>query len=82
MPLNDNRTGEDRRDSEVTHITIMAKLEEMEQKLEPIFEVWEDVAAVGRIGKLVRRIVIWGAPICAALAAGYHFINNQPPSGP
>ena len=55
--------------TEVTHAHIIKRLDQLEDKLEPILETWQDVAALSRSGRIVGRFIIWtGGVVVAALA--------------
>lgn len=69
---------EKEKEEEVTHQNILDKIDSLELKLEPVFEAWADVAAVGRVGRLATRITIRLGAVTAALAAIYVAIKEWP----
>lgn len=72
----ENRSGHERRAHEVSHSEILEKLEYMSTSFEeyraewdPMLPMMKDVAAVGRVGKICGKVIIYGGMIAAALTA-------------
>ena len=61
-------------DSEITHAHIVERLDKLEAKLEPIIETWQDVAALGRSGRILGRFMLWSGGLVVAFLAVRSFL--------
>lgn len=88
------RNGNGRRAADISHDDIIVAVKENTDRLDRLEktveglgfpddweEVLRDVAAVGRTGRLVKRGVMWGAPIIPAVAAAWHWVVRTNPFG-
>lgn len=51
-------------------------LKEFRSRIEPVLELQDDIAAVGRFGKVIKHTVIWLAVVGGAFAAGWEYIEH------
>ena len=63
-------------DKKPTHADIIARLDSLEKKLEPILETWQDVAALGRSGRIIGRCIMWTAGLVVAVMAAWTAITG------
>lgn len=59
----------DHPDAEVTHAHILKRLDQLEDRLEPILDTWQDVAALSRSGRIVGRFILWTGGVVVAFMA-------------
>jgi tetrahydromethanopterin S-methyltransferase subunit G len=64
-------------DTEVTHAHIIKRLDQLEAKLEPIIDTWQDVAALSRSGRIVGRFIIWTGGVVVASLAIWNLIGGK-----
>ena len=65
-------------DVEVTHAHILKRLDRLEERLEPVFEInWKDIAALSRSGRIIGHLILWTGGLVAALAATWAFLNEK-----
>lgn len=64
-------------DEELTHADIIRRLDRLETKLEPVLETWQDVAALGRSGRIVGRLILWVGGLVVAVMATWNFVAGK-----
>lgn len=62
--------------SEYSHADIIKRLDQLEEKLAPLFDAWTDVAALGRTGRIVGRAVMWTAAMVVSVMAAYTVLTG------
>lgn len=55
---------------------ISSKLDRHIENTQPMVDILDDVAAVGRIGKHIKAITIWIVAITTSLLVAYEFVSN------
>ena len=61
---------------EPTHADLAERLDRIEKTLEPIADTWEDVAALGRSGRIVGRFILWTAGMVVAVMAAWNQLDG------
>jgi len=51
-------------------------IEDLGRRFEPIEQVMDDIAAVGRFGAMIKSVVIWFTLVGASLTAAWHYISD------
>jgi len=45
-------------------------------RIQPVFELMDDIATVGRMGKHVKALVTWCAVVCGSVVAVWQYITH------
>lgn len=53
-----------------------ASLQEMKDSIAPVLELQHDIAAVGRMGKVIKAVVLWGTIVGGALVGALEWFDN------
>lgn len=64
-------------DSKITHAHIIKRIDRLEERLEPVLDTWEDVAALSRSGRIVGRIILWAGGVVVAAMAVWSVITGE-----
>ena len=71
-----NRRAEDGRIDSI-HLAVSENtkgIADINNRIEPMERVWNDVAAVGRFGALIKSVIAWVTVVGASMAAIYHYL--------
>ncbi len=64
-------------DQEPTHADIVRRLDGIEETLAPIAETWQDVAAAGRIARIIVRSFMWAASMVVIVMAAWANLTGE-----
>jgi hypothetical protein len=62
--------------NELTHADIIRRLDQLEEKLEPMFSAWSNINAMGISLRIVGRGVLWSAGLVVAVMAAYTAVTG------
>jgi len=64
-------------ENEPTYADIIQRLDQLEEKLEPLLDTWQDVAALGRSGRIIGRAILWSAGVVVGVMAAWSSLNGS-----
>ena len=69
-------------DQRLTEIHTLVKensirLDSMEKRIEPVLDVYDDIAAVARVGRLMKSIILWVVALAGSIAGGLAIFHKS-----